>query len=72
MNWWICDLPLCIVKDNKNFVINNSYFNRNFNNKTHRKMEKCKQCVYNSKCIWIIKSYLDKFWEDEFSPLENW
>lgn len=68
MRWWICDIPLCSIKSNNIFKINEWFLLSN-TPITHMKMSKCKLCRLDSKCPWILKSYINKFWEDEFIPL---
>ena len=68
MQWWICDLPICTISNKGIFNIN-EWFLLNNTPITHTKMDKCKDCRLNSKCPWILKSYINKFWENEFNPL---
>lgn len=56
--------------------VSNINKNNNFNWKEQkfselkRKMKTCEKCVYNDKCEWIRKEYLDDYGEEEFRKIK--
>lgn len=68
--WWPCDLPFCLWK--KLFYYNEKFFSSREESDRYidrKKINNCMNCKYINNCSWILKLYLDKFWESEFNSI---
>ena len=69
INFIINGIPLCFLKE-KFHKYTASYYNYNneeqMNIYSTLKLEKCSDCIYSSKCIWIREDYIILNWDDEF------
>lgn len=70
--WWPCDLPFCLwnklfyyKEDNHSLrVESDKYIDR-------EKINECNKCKYKKNCSWIMKLYLEKYWNSEFHSIGN-
>jgi len=66
---WECDIPFCIAKDL--FYYKKSVYSKEKSSNNRKKLETCKLCKYNDNCSWILSLYIEKYWEQEFVPIEK-
>lgn len=69
--WTECDIPVCIFKKYTKYNFNYSKYNYKLEkiDLCNTKIDKCKKCQLYNMCPWILKSYLKKFWDNEFNPI---
>lgn len=75
INW----LSFCLEKKLNNIIWYFNWAEVNFKNDDwdyivefnsfKEKREECKYCKYFNICDWVWKSYIDKFWWEEFNPV---
>lgn len=68
MSFWApSDLPFCIW--NKVFYFKDECYTKARLMSDRIKFSFCKKCNYNDYCNWILKVYIEKYWNGEFKPI---
>ena len=65
--WSPWELPFCIW--NKLFYFEDIVYTNYRFIYDRKKLDVCKLCKYDLNCNWVLKLYVEKYWDSEFVPI---
>lgn len=60
------EIPFCVWKELFYFKENTFYLSKSLSDRTF--LNKCQLCKFKNNCNWLLRLYIEKFWDSEIQP----